>query len=45
MVVADRFHVAKLYRRDPDGLRKQEMKRLKKTEFSGFCPDIPGYQG
>jgi transposase len=30
MVVADRFHVAKLYRKDSDGLRKQEMKRLKK---------------
>jgi transposase len=29
-VVADRFHVAKLYRRDFDNLRKQEMKRLKK---------------
>jgi len=30
MAVADRFHVAKLYRKDMDGLRKQEMKRLKK---------------
>ncbi len=29
-VVADRFHVAKLYRKDFEGLRKQEMKRLKK---------------
>jgi transposase len=30
VVVADRFHVAKLYRKDFEGLRKQEMKRLKK---------------
>ena len=30
VVVADRFHVAKLYRKDSEGLRKQEMKRLKK---------------
>lgn len=29
-VVADRFHVAGLYRKDFGGLRKQEMKRLKK---------------
>lgn len=29
MVVVDRFHVAKLYRKDLDSLRKQEMKRLK----------------
>lgn len=29
-VVADRFHVAKLYRKDVETLRKQEMKRLKK---------------
>lgn len=29
-VVADRFHVAELYRKDSEGLRKQEMKRLKK---------------
>ena len=29
-VVADRFHVAKLYRKDLETLRKQEMKRLKK---------------
>ena len=29
VVVADRFHVAKLYRKDSEGLRKQEMKRLK----------------
>ncbi len=30
MAEADRFHAAKLYRKDTDGLRKQEMKRLKK---------------
>lgn len=30
MIVVDRFHVAKLYRKDLDGLRKKEMKRLKK---------------
>jgi len=30
MAEADRFHVAKLYRKDSDGLRKQEMNRLKK---------------
>jgi transposase len=29
-VVTDRFHVAKLYRKGLDNLRKQEMKRLKK---------------
>ena len=29
-VVVDRFHVAKLYRKDLDGLRKKEMKRLEK---------------
>jgi transposase len=41
-VVADRFHVAKLYRKGLDRLRKQEMKRLKRDlpkatyqEFSG----------
>lgn len=28
-IVADRFHVAKLYRKNLDALRKQEMKRLK----------------
>ncbi len=30
IVIVDRFHVAKLYRKDLDGLRKKEMKRLKK---------------
>jgi len=30
LIVADRFHVAKLYRKDFEGLRKQEMRRLKK---------------
>nr|QNO41500.1 hypothetical protein CJIIDBMB_00002 [Methanosarcinales archaeon ANME-2c ERB4] len=29
-IVVDRFHVAKLYRNDLDGLRKKEIKRLKK---------------
>ena len=29
-IVLDRFHVAKLYRKGLDGLRKQELKRLKK---------------
>jgi transposase len=29
-VVADRFHMAKLYRKGLDGLRKEELKRLKK---------------
>ena len=29
-IVADRFHLAKLYRKGVDALRKQEMKRLKK---------------
>ena len=29
-IVVDRFHVAKLYRKDLDGLRKKEMKRLRK---------------
>ncbi len=30
-IVSDRFHVAKLYRRGLESLRKQEMKRLKET--------------
>jgi transposase len=30
LIVADRFHVAGLYRKDSEGLRKEEMKRLKK---------------
>jgi transposase len=30
-IVIDRFHVAKTYRDDVDGLRKREMKRLKAT--------------
>jgi len=30
MAEADRFHAAKLYRKDSDGIRNQEMKRLKK---------------
>ena len=29
-IVVDRFHVAKLYRNDLDGIRKKEIKRLKK---------------
>jgi transposase len=29
-IIADRFHVARLYRDDLDGLRKKEMRRLKK---------------
>ena len=29
-VIADRFHIAELYRKDSDTLRKQELKRLKK---------------
>lgn len=29
-VIADRFHIAELYRKDFDTLRKQELKRLKK---------------
>jgi len=39
-VVADRFHVAKLYRKGFESLRKKEMKRLKKelseTEYRGL---------
>ena len=30
IIIVDRFHVAKLYRKVLDGLRKKEMKRLKK---------------
>jgi transposase len=30
IIAVDRFHVAKLYRKDLDGLRKREMKRLEK---------------
>ena len=29
-IIIDRFHVARLYRKDLDGLRKKEMRRLKK---------------
>lgn len=39
-IVADRFHVAKLYRKGVDDLRKTELKRLKKTlpkdEYKGL---------
>lgn len=39
-IVADRFHVAKLYRKGVDDLRKPELKRLKKTlpkeEYKGL---------
>jgi len=39
-MVADRFHVAKLYRKGVDDLRKTELKRLKKTlpkdEYKGL---------
>jgi len=39
-IVADRFHVAKLYRKGLDDLRKKEMKRLKevlpKEEYKSF---------
>jgi transposase len=39
-IVADRFHVAKLYRKGLDDLRKKEMKRLKKAlpkaEYKSF---------
>ncbi|MCH8959752.1 MAG: ISL3 family transposase [Bacteroidetes bacterium] len=31
LIVVDRFHVAKLYRKEVDSLRKREMKRLKKA--------------
>ena len=30
-VIADRFHVAKLYRKSLDDLRKKELRRLKKS--------------
>ena len=30
ITVADRFHVAESYRKDSEGLRKRETKRLKK---------------
>jgi transposase len=30
IIIADRFHIAKLYRKGLEGLRKKEMKRLKK---------------
>jgi len=39
-IVADRFHIAKLYRKGLDDLRKKEMKRLKKVlpkeEYKSF---------
>lgn len=39
-IVVDRFHVAKLYRKGLDALRKKELKRLKKAvteeEYKGF---------
>jgi len=44
-IVADRFHVAKLYRKGLDTLRKKEMKRLKKALSEGRylpCCQIAG---
>ncbi len=41
-VVIDRFHVAKLYRRGVDSLRKQELKRLKQTLADEDYSDLKG---
>lgn len=41
-VVADRFHVAKLYREAVDTLRKQELKRLKRTLSATQCQRLKG---
>jgi transposase len=41
-VVADRFHVAKAYRNCVDDLRKQEMRRLKKTLTKAAQDELKG---
>jgi transposase len=41
-VVADRFHVAKLYRQGLDNLRKQEMKRLKRSLPKATYQELSG---
>ena len=41
-LVIDRFHVAKLYRRGVDSLRKQELKRLKQTLAAQEYEDLKG---
>lgn len=41
-IVADRFHVAKLYRKGVDDLRKKELKRLKKSLSKEECKRLKG---
>lgn len=41
-IVADRFHVAKLYRKGVDDLRKKELKRLKKSLPKEECKLLKG---
>lgn len=41
-IVADRFHVAKLYRKGVDDLRKKELKRLKKSLPKEECNLLKG---
>ncbi len=41
-IIIDRFHVARLYRSDLDGLRKKEMRRLKKELSEGEYGKLKG---
>ena len=41
-IIIDRFHIAKLYRNVLDGLRKKEMKRLKKELSEEECKKLKG---
>jgi len=42
VIVADRFHVAKLYRKEVDTLRKREMRRLKRELAEGEYQKLKG---
>jgi len=41
-IIIDRFHIAKLYRNVLDGIRKKEMKRLKKELSEEECKKLKG---
>ena len=41
-IIIDRFHIAKLYRKVLDGIRKKEMKRLKKELSEEECKKLKG---
>ena len=42
LIVAERFHVARLYRKEVDTLRKQEMRRLKRDLAEGEYKKLKG---